>query len=70
MTWMSGAELLVGAVVLAVGILGFLIAMPRDGQVRSFLRNDDVQAYYTVTMIVLVAFGVVNVVTGIMGLAN
>lgn len=25
-----------GAVVLAVGVLGFWIAMPRDGQVRSF----------------------------------
>jgi hypothetical protein len=55
--WMSGAELLVGAVVLAMGIFGFWIALPRDGQVRSFLRNDNAQAYYTVTLIVLVAFG-------------
>ena len=59
-----------GAVFFAVGILGFFIAMPRDGQVRSFLRNDDVQAYYTVTMIALVAFGAVNVVTGLMSLAD
>jgi hypothetical protein len=44
----------------------FWIALPRDGQVRSFLRNDQVQAYYTIGIIVLFGLGVVNIALGLM----
>jgi hypothetical protein len=41
------------------------IALPRRGQVRSFLKSDEAQAYFTVAIIVLVAFGGVNLFRGI-----
>lgn len=37
---------------------------------EAFLRNGDVQAYYTVTLIVLASVGIVNIVTGLMGLTD
>ena len=54
-----------GAGALLLGALAFWIALPRRGQVRSFLKSDAVQAYYTVAIIVLVAFGGVNLFRGI-----
>jgi len=54
-----------GAGALLLGILAFWIALPRRGQVRGFLKSDAVQAYYTVAVIVLAAFGSVNLFRGI-----
>jgi hypothetical protein len=62
--------LIFGAASLAVGLLGFWVALPRGDKVRSFLRNDDVQAYYVVIMIVLIAMGAVSVVSGLFSLSN
>ena len=44
--------------------------MPRGGEERHFLRNDDVQAYYVVIMIVLIAMGAVSVVSGLFSLSS
>jgi hypothetical protein len=52
----------VGAIFLIAFGLAFWLALPRDGKVRSFLRNDQVQAYYAVGLVVLLAGGVVSVV--------
>ena len=54
-----------GVGALLLGALAFWIALPRRGQVRRFLKSDAVQAYYTVAIIVLVAFGGVNLFRGI-----
>lgn len=53
-----------GAVALLLGALAFWFALPKRGNVRRFLRNDEVQAYYTVATIVLVAIGGVNLFRG------
>ena len=45
--------------------LAFWIALPRDGLVRPFLRNDDVQAYYAVVVLGLFSVGLVNIITGL-----
>ena len=37
-------EILLGACLVGVSMLAFRIALPREGFVRPFLRNDDVQA--------------------------
>jgi hypothetical protein len=54
-----------GLGMLLLGLLAFLLALPRRGQVRSFLKSDEVQAYYTVATIVLFAIGGVNIFRGI-----
>ena len=60
------STIIAGVVVLALGLVAFFISLPRNGRVRGFLRNDDAQAYYTVTMIILVAFGAIIVITGVL----
>ena len=62
--------LVFGAASLVIGLLGFWVALPRGGKVRSFLRNDDVQAYYVVIMIVLIAMGAVSVMSGLFSLQS
>jgi hypothetical protein len=49
-------------------VLAFWFALARDGQVRSFLQNDEVQAYYTVAIIVVFAIGVLNLALGLMNM--
>jgi hypothetical protein len=61
---------LVGIGAIVVGVLAFLVALPRRGQVRSFLRNEDVQAYYTVAIIVIVAAGGANLLSAVWLLAE
>jgi hypothetical protein len=63
-------SLVLGLIGLALGILGLWIALPRDGQVRGFLRNDHVQAYYTVAVISLGASGAVAAFSGLLELAR
>jgi membrane protein YqaA with SNARE-associated domain len=48
--------------------LAFWLALPQDGKVRSFLRNEQVQAYYTVALIAALSGGILNVVLGLMEL--
>ena len=61
-------QFLVGTILLVAFGLAFWLALPRDGQVRSFLRNDQVQAYYTVALIAAFGSGILNVVLGLMAM--
>jgi hypothetical protein len=60
----------VGMILFVVGAVAFWLALPRDGKVRSFLRNDQVQAYYTVAIVALLAGGVINIVLGLMAMSG
>ena len=61
-------QFLVGTILLVAFGLAFWLALPRDGKVRSFLRNDQVQAYYTVALIAALGSGILNVVLGLMAM--
>jgi len=62
---MNLRELLLGVCLVVASSLALWIALPRDGQVRPFLRNDDVQAYYAVVVLGLFSVGLVNIITGL-----
>jgi hypothetical protein len=61
-------QFLVGTILLVAFGLAFWLALLRDGKVRSFLRNDQVQAYYTVALIAALGSGILNVVLGLMAM--
>ena len=61
-------SLIAGVVVLVASVLGFLFALPRGGEVRSFLRNDAVQAYYAVAILGGFAGGLLYTVLGLISL--
>jgi hypothetical protein len=65
MEWVAGIELAAGAVVLVVAVAALWLALPRDGQVRGFLRNDQVQAYYAVAILVAFVVGLIGVARGL-----
>lgn len=44
-------QFLIGVVLFAISCLAFWHALPKDGQVRGYLPNDAVQAYYAVLLI-------------------
>jgi hypothetical protein len=62
---MNVIELLIGAVAILAGILLWWLAMPRDGQVRWWLGGDAMQASYAVAVLSILAFGMANIVTGL-----
>jgi len=64
MEFLFGLSLIVGS------ILGFWIALPRRGQVRGFLRNDHIQAYYTVALIGAFIIGLLNLGLGLKALIS
>jgi hypothetical protein len=61
-------QLIIGVILLVAFGVAFRLALPRDGKVRSFLRNDQVQAYYTVGLVGALAGGILNVVLGWMAM--
>jgi hypothetical protein len=61
-------QFLTGAILLVAFGLAFWLALPRDGKVRRFLRNDQVQAYYTVALMAALAGGILNAVLGLMAM--
>ena len=61
---MNLGEVLLGLGLVVASGLTFWFALPRDGQVRSFVQNETAQAYFTVTVIVIFMIGLANVVTG------
>jgi hypothetical protein len=61
----DAARYLLGIAFIVASSVAFWIALPRDGQVRSFLRNDQFQAYYAVALLISFVFGVVNIVRGL-----
>ena len=60
-------ELALGAASVVAACLAMWLALPRDGQVRWFLRNDQVQAYYAVVVLGAFALGLVNLTRGLLG---
>jgi hypothetical protein len=57
-------QFVVNVILLVASALAFWHARPRDGKVRSFLRNDQVQAYYAVAMVGALVGGILNLVLG------
>jgi hypothetical protein len=62
-------ELVIGAIVLVVAAAAFWWALPQDGHVRSFLRSEQTQAYYTVAVLLGLVISVVTIIRGLMALA-
>ncbi len=58
-------QLVLSLALFAVSLVAFRFAMPVDGKVRSYLRNDEVQSYYTVLLVLGMAFGLLSSVVGI-----
>lgn len=62
---MAAVELIVGGILVTASVFLLMIALPKDGEVRSFLRNEHVQAYYTIAILGAFVYGMVNLVVGI-----
>ena len=60
---MVAVELLVGAIFIIASASAFW-SLPRDGEVRGYLRNEQVQAYYAVALVVGFIVGVVSLLLG------
>jgi hypothetical protein len=56
---------LIGAALIIASIATLWVSMPVDGKVRSFLRNDQVQAYYAVAVLIGFGIGVISVAVGL-----
>jgi hypothetical protein len=63
---MNIAEVLIGLVSLTLAALTLWVALPgSDGKARSWLGNDTRQSIYVVAILTLSAFGVSQVITGL-----
>jgi hypothetical protein len=62
---MAAIEVLIGGVLVIASLIALITARAKDGKVRSFLRNDHVQAYYAIALIGALVFGVINLIVGI-----
>lgn len=62
---MAAVELIVGAVLTGASVFALMIALPKDGEVRPFLRNEHAQAYYTIATMGAFVYGAVNLFAGI-----
>jgi hypothetical protein len=58
-------EVLIGVVAIVVSVLALWIALPKGGQVRSWLRSHTRQALYAVMVLSIFAYGMTNIVTGL-----
>jgi hypothetical protein len=67
---MASIEFLAGAALFALSAFAWWIALPKDGQVRAFMRNDQVQAYYSVAFIGGLVFGLLSAVLGAVAMLN
>ena len=62
---MSGRELLLGLAAVAASVFALWVALPREGEVRHFLRSDSVQAIYTIAILGIFTWGAVYIATGL-----
>ena len=53
-------QLIISLAIFAVSVVAFRLAMPVDGKVRPYLRNDDVQSYYAVALVLGLTFGLLS----------
>lgn len=63
-------SLTVGLALLATSILMFILGMPRQGEVRPFLRRDGVQAMYAVAIVAIGSAGAVITVNALARMAG
>lgn len=59
---------LVGVMLLVASLVAFWFALPQGGEVRSFLRNDQFQAYYAVAILGALVMGLLYTVLGLISL--
>lgn len=57
--------LVLSLAIFAVSVVAFRFAMPVGGNVRPYLRNDDVQSYYAVLLVLGLTFGLLSSIVGI-----
>lgn len=62
---MAAVELIVGAIMVVASLFAFWMALPKGEEVRPFLRNEHAQAYYTIAIIGVFFYGMVNLIVGI-----
>ena len=62
---MNVVEVLVGLGALVASALALWVALPSTGQVRGWLRSDTRQALYAVMVLAIFAYGMTNIVTGL-----
>jgi len=60
----------IGVMLLVASVAAFWFALPQGGEVRSFLRNDDFQAYYAVAILGGLLMGLLYTVLGLVSLFN
>ena len=58
-------QLAISLAIFAISVVAFRLALPVDGKVRTYLRNDDVQSYYAVVLVLGLAFGLLSSLVGI-----
>jgi hypothetical protein len=63
-------QLVLSLALLAVSVVAFRFAMPVGGEVRPYLRNDDVQSYYAVLLVLGLVFGLLSSIFGIVQLVG
>lgn len=54
-----------GAVLIVVSLVALWRALPRNGEVRPFLRTDGLQSTYTLAMIAALTFGILALAVGL-----
>ncbi len=62
---MNVVEVLLGLGAIAASVLALWVALPSGGQVRGWLRGDTRQALYAVMVLSIFAYGMANIVTGL-----
>ena len=63
-------QILLSLAIVAISLVAFWLAMPVDGKVRPYLRNDAVQSYYAVLLVLGLMFGVISSMVGIVQLVS
>jgi hypothetical protein len=62
---MNVLEILVGVGAIIASGLALWVAMPTDGQARGWLQGDTRQSLYAVMVLSIFAYGIANIVTGL-----
>jgi hypothetical protein len=63
---MNVLEVLIGLGAIVASVVALWVALPRDGgQVRGWLHSDTRQALYAVMVLSIFAYGITNIVTGL-----
>jgi hypothetical protein len=62
---MNVVEVLIGVGAIVASYLALWIALPRGGRARAWLRGDTAEALYAVMVLSIFAYGMVNIITGL-----